>query len=463
MPSKKILLLNPPGDKLYFRDNYCSFSSKANYYWPPIDLLVLSGILWDAHQVSVLDANVEGLDSSQTIGRISKFGAEVVVMVTGTASFKGDMHLAREIKEKTGAILIASGGLLLFEAHRVMEKNPFLDCITYDFSDNRILKYIDGVPGPHPNLIYRDDKDKNRLVDGERKWEKTVRYPLPRHELFPIARYRIPNARSFPFTRVLSTLGCPHRCTFCVGCAMGYKTREIDNIIEELHYVVSLGIREINFSDFSFIAGKKRTMEICRRISKENFNITWIARVRADALDEELVEAMKKAGCHGLQIGVESGDDNILKKYDKGYTTDDIRKSFGLLKKYKIQSLGYFIIGLPGETAETVKKTVRLACELDCDYASFSLPTPDYGTPMREEAIQKKWYSPHAEDFDSSENAVFDTPTLSKDQALFLRNWAVRKFYLRPGYIFNRLRKLSSLNSLKTQVRDGIALLRKIR
>ena len=450
--------MNPPGDKLYFRDNYCSFSSKANYYWPPIDLLVLSGILSAKHDLSVLDANVEGLDFAGALERACSIAADVVVLVTGTASLKEDMRLAGAIKEKTGAVLIASGGLLLFEAPKVMEKFPFIDCITYDFSDSSILEYLDEAAGPHRNLIYRAG---DRLVDGKRKWKKTVQYPIPRHELFPISKYRIPNAQRFPFTRVMSTLGCPYRCNFCVGSSLGYKIRDIDNIIEELHYVVSLGIEEINFTDFSFIAGKKRTMKLCRRIVEEGLDISWVARTRADDFDEELLKLMKEAGCHGLQVGVESGDDAILKKYNKDYTTDDIREGFRLIRKYNVQSLGYFIIGLPGETAETVKKTVQLACELDCDYASFSLPTPDYGTPMREEAIEKGWYSHQGQDFDSSENAVLDTQSLSKEEALHLRNWAVRKFYLRLGYIVNRLRKLSSFNSFKTQVRDGIALLKK--
>jgi radical SAM superfamily enzyme YgiQ (UPF0313 family) len=458
---RKILLLNPPGNVFFIRDIYCSYSSKANYYWPPTDLLVLSGILSTEHQVQVLDANVLGLSPEQAYSKIMETDVDTLVFVTGTASLRADLGFVRRIKEKKGVLTIASGGVLLFEGQRIMEANPFLDAILLDFSSNDILAYLNKPDGIIPNLIYREG---NQLQVGERKWGKgPFSYPLPRHELFPLKKYSSSHVRRFPFTRVMTALGCPHRCAFCIGYSLGYKLRDMENIIQELQYVTSLGIREIIFADLNFIVSKSRTMELCDRLIENKVNISWSCNARVNSFDEKLLQKMKQAGCHGLKIGVESANDHILKRYHKGFGLQEIRDGFVLCQKHKIRPLGYFIIGLPGETEASTLNTIQLAKELDCAFASFAIATPDYGTPLRDEAIKNGWLTRTNEDFNNSIDAILNTEMLATENVIRLRKQAVKEFYARPGYMLKSLLGTPSFHSLMAQIKDGLSLFKKAR
>jgi radical SAM superfamily enzyme YgiQ (UPF0313 family) len=170
---------------------------------------------------------------------------------------------------------------------------------------------------------------------------------------------------------------------------------------------------------------------------------------------------MKAAGCHTVSLGIESGSDEILEKYSKKITTDEIKSTIRMLNAYKIHVLGYFIIGLPGDDEESIRKTIDLAKELDIDFASFAIATPDVGTPLREEALQKGWMRPEEDVFDSTDFPVLEAGTLSKEEVWKLRNQAVREFYLRPSYLFKMIRQIRSLRDIQVAVSNALSLFRK--
>ena len=257
------------------------------------------------------------------------------------------------------------------------------------------------------------------------------------------------------------SLGCPYNCAFCTAGAYGYRVREVDNVIEELIYLAKLGIKEILFQDPTFTINKRRVIELCKKIIDNGLNFTWSCNADIKSMDEEKIYWMKKAGCHTVSIGIESGDDSILKKYSKMITVEQIKKVINLLNKYKIRILGYFIIGLPGETKESILKTIKLAKSLKIDIASFSIATPDIGTRLRQESIEKGWIPPDALNFDSSEFPIIETEKLKKEEIWQLRKKAIREFYLRPSYILRRLFQIRSIRDLKITISNAISLLNK--
>jgi anaerobic magnesium-protoporphyrin IX monomethyl ester cyclase len=178
-------------------------------------------------------------------------------------------------------------------------------------------------------------------------------------------------------------------------------------------------------------------------------------------LNAEKIKFMKEAGCHTVSVGIESGDDDILKKYSKMISVEQIKESIGLLNKSKIKILGYFIIGLPGEDRESVLRTIDLAKQLDIDIASFAIATPDLGTRLRKEALEKKWVSAAIENFDSTDFPVLETEKLSKEEVWRLRRKAVKEFYLRPSYLIKRLFKIRNLRDVKIAVSNAISLFSK--
>ncbi len=459
---EKILLLNPPGDKLYQRDLYCSNVSKAKYYWPSIDLLIQSGILGQKYEVDILDAIIEKLDPKACLERIRAGRYKAVLFLTGTASWKQDFAFLELVKSQSNApLLIGNGDILLYRAEEFLHQYPFLDAVLLDYTTEDVLFFLEGEMAKLSALAYR----KNGAVEVCRKLSPggEFSFPVPFHEKFPLRKYLLVQGKRFPFTTVQASFGCPFSCSFCIASTLGYKYRSVDNVMEELRHIVSLGIKEVFFMDFTFEARRRNTEELCRRMVEEGLDLTWVCSSRAATLDEELLTWMKEAGCHTLLLGVESGDEKLLQDYSKGVTKEQMRSAFSLCRKLGIRTLGHFIIGLPGETDQTAQKTIRFAKELDCDIASFNIAVPVLGTPLRERALNEGYLSDEGMVFDSSDAyPVMETPQFSKEQAWKWRKRAIRQFYFRPGYLLRLATQTRSLYQWKLLMLNGFALIRRL-
>jgi radical SAM superfamily enzyme YgiQ (UPF0313 family) len=263
--------------------------------------------------------------------------------------------------------------------------------------------------------------------------------PVPRQDLFRHERNRSPLARRRPFALVVTSIGCPYSCRFCVAGSIPYRRRAVESVLEELRLLRSLGIREIMFNDPTFTVSAKRMADLCGRMIAEGMDFGWTANGHVATLGDETVGILRRAGCHTLMIGVESARDEILALYSKGTTRAKVVEAFKTCKRHKIKTLAYFIIGLPGETRESTLETIKLAKELDCDFASFTVPTPDVGSEMRREAIAKGWLSRDTLTFDSTGFPVFAGGSLSAEDVWALRQKAVRSFYLRPSYLVKKV------------------------
>jgi len=456
---KRVILLNPPGDKLYIRDYYCSFSSKANYYWPPQDLIYQSGILNQEFSVEVVDAIINRLSEEQVLDIVRDSKPEAVLFTTGTATIKSDLRLMERIKNSMDVRIIASAGILKFLGTEFLEKYPVVDAMLLDFTEQSSIPYI---LGRGDDLLRGLAFRKNGgIVSSEEKPPVRFQLPVPRHDLFDFPKYRIPIARRFPFTVVVTSLGCPYSCGFCTAGAFGYRTRDVDGVIAELEVLQDLGVKEILFQDPTFTINTQRVVEICQKILEHNLDFTWSCNGDIKSLNEEKIRHMKMAGCHTVSLGIESGSDEILKKYSKMITTQEIKDMIRLLNSYKIRVLGYFIIGLPGDDRESIRKTIDLAKQIDIDIASFAIATPDIGTPLRREALKKGWLKSGADVFDSTDFPIIETTNLSKEDVWALRSRAVREFYLRPSYLFKKLRQIRTIRDVKVALSNALSLFRK--
>ena len=461
MNTKKVILLNPPGDKLYIRDYYCSFSSKAAYYWPPQDLIYLSGILDEAFSVRVIDAIINKRSEEDVLEEVIKSGSRALVFTTGTATLQSDLRLMERIKAKTDIKIVASAGILPFIGEEFLESYDCVDALLLDFTTPNIINFLnqeEQAEVPLQGLVIRKNGE---LLKSAEMPPRTYTVPVPRHDLFDFKKYRIPIARRFPFTVVVTSLGCPHSCGFCTAGAYGYRTRDVDGVIEELRLLSRLGVKEILFQDPTFTINTARVVEICSKMVENRFDFTWSCNAHIKSFNEDKIKHMKAAGCHTVSLGIESGSDEILEKYSKKITTGEIKSTIRMLNAYKIHVLGYFIIGLPGDNEESIRKTVDLAKELDIDFASFAIATPDVGTPLRREALQKGWMSPEEDVFDSTDFPVLETGTLSKEDVWKLRSQAVRDFYLRPSYLFKMVRRIRNFRDVQVAASNALSLFRK--
>lgn len=462
MPTdKRVLLLNPPGDRIYIRDYYCSKVSKAHYTYQPVDLVVLSGILAGRGPVHVLDAIIERLSPANSLEHILAANFDAIVFLAGAASRRADFAFMRELRARTHAALIGSGDVFMEDSARVLRDEEWLDAICLDFTSPDILTYLDDREGAPPlsGIAYRTG---NGIVSTERRRATgEFEIPVPRHELFPNAKYTYPFVRESPFVTVLTDYGCPFHCTFCIMSRLGYKVRPVENVMRELEHIVSLGIREVYFSDQTFGAERERADALCSEMISRRLRLNWVCFSRVDLVSRETIALMKRAGCHTIIFGVESGSDEILGESAKGITVDNIRHSFTLCKESGISTVGTFILGLPGDTVDSIRRTINLARELNCDYASFNVPVPRMLTPLRQWAIDQKVIHSELREMDQSGTyAVMDTRHINRKKIMELKREAICKFYLRPTYLLNRLLAIDSPWDLKRHFLGFLSLIR---
>jgi len=276
--------------------------------------------------------------------------------------------------------------------------------------------------------------------------------PLPRHDLLPLKRYRTPLVRG-PYAFVVTSRGCPGGCRFCikhVSYGDTVRFRSPESVLAEIEQLVSLGVRDIHMYADLFTLNRDHVMGICREILARGLKVRWTCNSRVDFVDEEMLRAMARAGCWMISWGIESGDAEMLRRMHKGITTDQVEWALRSAKRAGIMNWGYFVIGLPGETEESIRRTIDFAKRLPLDLALFHIAAPHPGTPFFFEVLENGWFRPGTrwEDVDMDRSTVLDYPHLRAEE---LEKWARRAFRewaLRPAPIWTYLHMLLDSPSL---------------
>ncbi len=459
MDREKVILLNPFSKKLCMRDYYCSKISKTTYYYHPIDFVILSGILSQHFDVFVIDCIAEKLSLRETLSRVLAINPDVIIFLAGIVSMREDMLFIEKIKSASKALMVGIGDIFLEHGNELLEKNKFIDAVLFDFTTNDIVQFIKNKDLPYCNIIYR--KEKDIINTKEFHGSGLFSIPMPRHELFKNHKYKFPFARHKPFVTVITDFGCPFKCSYCVVNRFGYKKRTIIEVMDELKFINKLKIKEIVFKDQTFAAEKERAFSLCEEVIKNNINISWTCFSRVDVLDEKLLLKMKKAGCHTIIFGIETLNHELLSIFNREIDLKIIKEMFTLCRRLCIETVGTFIIGLPGDNKEKIKETIAFSKRINCDYASFNIFTPSYGTEIRKELIASSLIKNELTMMDSGISyPVVETKNLSRAKVWSLRKKALSAFYFRPFYLINKLNSPHSLLDLKDKLRDWLSILR---
>lgn len=451
----KILLLNPPGSKTFIRDYYCSKVSKTNYLFQPIDLVMQSGILSAAHEVTVCDSIASKMPVESVLELAGKMRPDAVISLAGSVSLDEDLAFLEKISAFTQTLLV-SGDAFLDSPERWLRRYPFIKGILLDFSSDDTVRFLAGNPEEAKSIVSSFSDSAYVRPSGQ---EFSI--PVPCHEKFSSGNYRFPFVRSRSFATILTDFGCPFRCSFCVMASLGYRYRPVDNVMAELRYLKKIGINELFFIDQSFAVKRERALQLCEEMSREKMQFGWVCYSRVDLIDRELLGVMKKAGCHTIIFGVESASSAILKSYHKGYTKEDILETFRLCRDEGVRTVATFILGLPEETLETAHETVEFLKDIDCDFASFNVAVPRAGTGLRQNAIRDGLIDDTEEIMDQSGTTIaMATHHLTAEQVRDLKTTALRRFYLRPTYLLRRLLGIRSIYELREQLYEGFSLLK---
>ncbi|MFQ5737463.1 MAG: B12-binding domain-containing radical SAM protein [Acidobacteriota bacterium] len=465
MPKRKIVLLNPPGRRLYLRDYFCSKVSQADYINHPIDFLYLSGLLKDVGEVSLLDAIVQRLDARTCLDRVERLDPDVVVGLIGSVSYSEDVPFYRSLSQRVGARLVLIGDILIDHREERLAELPFVSAFLHDFSSDDLRIYLEGAPdGRRPNNMTVRERGGISAFPIERPKGEEFSLPVPQHRLFLGHPYRYPFVRHRRFATVMTEFGCPYSCNFCIMSTLGWKIRPVSNVLEELDSLARLRVREIFFLDQTFGIGRERAQQLLSEMQRVGYGFGWLCFSRPDVVSDRLLLQMKAAGCHTVILGVESANQRILRAARKDYTREAIQEGFQLCARHGIRTVATVIIGLPEETEESFQETLALLRRLGPDFVSFNVAVPRMGTPLRQRALSLGLIESDFEIMDQSGHPVaMQTLTLSRARVAAMKQRALGEFYFNLGYLGERARKWGkswNLSDLRIQLRQGVSLLR---
>lgn len=438
------LFLNPPAPVPVIRDYYCSKTSRSNYHFPPIDFVMQSGLLHADYSLHFIDAVRDMLSEIETIAAIERINPHVIFFLAGAVNYPADIEFVSKLN-KPDRIFIGTGDIFLSEPKTWLLRFSFIDAVALDFTNQDILCFLQGKYSLIQRMAYR--KNLHNIVEINTERPSTIiDVPTPRHELFLNNRYRFPFSRHRNFSVILTDFGCPYLCSFCVMASLPYRYRFTDSVLDELKYLHRLGVRELFWMNQTFGINKEKTLEVLDKMEKFYPSFSWTTFSRPDLIDDVLISSMKRAGCHTIIFGVESGSEEILKRNRKGYTIKQAKSAFALCRKHKIRTVGTFILGLPGETEETIRKTISLSREIGCNFASFHIAVPRSATELRMEAVRTGKIDKEDFTMDQSGEYISLTPDgLSRGSLLKLKKKAVLSFYLRPGYLLRHLLSIRNI------------------
>ena len=442
----KTLFLNPPSFENFDggAGSRWPATREIESYWYPVWLAYPAGMLEGAR---LLDAPPHYVSAEQTI-EIAK-GYEFLVLFTSTPGFPGDIGLAREIKKANPTIKIAFVGPHV----SVLPEKSLRDCPSIDFVarkefDFAVVDYAKGKPLEDitgisflkdGEVVHNPDAPQIQDLDALPHVTDIYKRDLD------VTRYNVPFLLN-PYVSLYTTRGCPAQCTFCLWpqtlSGHPWRKRSTDDVAAEMAKVKEYWpeVKEFFFDDDTFNIQKARTIELCAKLKP--LKLTWSCTSRVTT-DFETLKAMKEAGCRLLIVGYESGDQQILKNIKKGATVERARQFTKDCHKLGLVIHGDFIMGLPGETHETINNTIAFAKELDVETIQVSVAHAYPGTELYDYAVQNGFMVKDSKMVDEGGHqlAHIQYPGLAADEILSAVHRFYDEYYFRPKAVFRILKK----------------------
>ena len=490
-----VMLVNPPtpdGGYWIRTQHRVGRRTRENMVWPQVSLAQMAAMLHPVYTVKVVDANAEKMSWPEFTKILDRYQPKYYLTQVTAPTLENDMYgvfLARA----RGAKTMAFGTHVTPIPRETLRAFPALDFVLVGEPDLTIRDLVDHLEGkieqrsaemlqifekhdPTYKPSFNEDGSVNLLGIKGIAWRRGEEImlnmprpflqslddlPIPMHELLPLQLYRMPLIKG-PFTFIVTSRGCPAGCTYCikhVSYQYGVRLRSPRLLVEEMKILKGLGINNIHMYSDLFTVNRDQVMELCELMIQEKLDIKWTSNSRVDYVDEEMLQTMARAGSRLISWGIESGNEQILKHARKGAYPDKAKRALEWAKNAGIMNWGYFIIGLPGETEETIRQTIDFAKGLPLDIALFHVAAPYPGTPFFFEVVENGWFRAGTrwEQVDMDKGTVLDYPNLPAERLLYWQKRAFREWAFRPGPIFTYMKMLfSDTSTIKSALSVGL-------
>ena len=482
-----VLLVNPPSPNRdpYIRDIHrVGRNSREGTIWPQTSLAQLAAMFTEETSVKVVDCIAERMTWPQFERFLVDERPRYYITQATAPTLTNDMRGAF-LAKSLGATTIAMGTHVSPATEATLRAYPALDFAIRGEPEETVQELVGALEAIRvgsdtrsevaPTLALPREGRETEILEGvkgiaylrdgcmqvtpDRPFiEDLDTLPIPRHELLPLKRYKLPIVAG-RYTFVVTSRGCPGGCRFCIKHVTyqnTYRFRSPEHIMREVDQLVELGTTNIHFEADLFTINRAQVLGLCQALIERGNPIRWTCNSRVDFVDQELLQMMARSGCWMVAWGIESGSPEILQRVRKGIQPEQVVQALQWAKAAGIRNYGYFIIGLPGETQETIEQTIAFSKTLPLDFALFHIAVPYPGTPLWYEALEQGWLRvTRWEDFDMYNSAALEYPNLTAEALQQAAQRAAREWALRPGPIWTFIKELRHLDTLGQWVRIG--------
>jgi radical SAM superfamily enzyme YgiQ (UPF0313 family) len=408
----------------------------------------LAGNLTDKHEVRILDLDLFSEYYAPLFSEIESFGPDVIASTVITPDYFAVREIMSKVKERYPRIKTIVGGVHITSLPEEVNKDRCFDVLVLGEGDKTIKDVLAYSVSDVEGIIYTDTLSGERICVKRRELVSDLNdLPYPAWHLFDLRRYKNSrlSSRRNPVGLIETSRGCAFQCDFCNKLTFGsiHRIKDPKRVVDEMEYMLKCGFKEIHIVDDSFTQEIDRAKEVCAEILRRGLVFPWslINGVRADMVDLEFFKLAKKSGCWQTGFGIETGDQDVLDRIDKKIKLSDVENAVKLSGKAGINTFGFFILGLSGETERSMARTIEFSKKLPLDIAKFDICIPYPGTSLykklKEEGrmLSEDWskYNCH-----QIEEPLFTHPNLSWDAIKKQYKKAFREFYLRPSYLARR-------------------------
>ncbi len=419
------------------------------------------------HKVKYVEAFALRYDLRDITREIKNFDAEVICISLITEIFQNSLNWIKRIKQECN-IPIVVGGVHMDVYYK---ETLGYDCIDFGIRGkawNAIAELMKELEKKNPrfdkihNLVYK--KNNKIMVNPLGKDTTTLNdVPQPARHLTPIKSYSTLLSKKWPTTVALTSSGCPFNCAYCDVKHISLEFRDAKNMIEEIKQCDRLGIKEIHYQDETFTLNKQRVIAFCEELKKLNTGISWSIRTRADLVDESLIKLMKEAGCYKIHFGIESANSEVLKNLGRNIPLKKIAEAVNLCRKYKILTLGFVMIGNPGEGKKEALETLEFIKKLPLDFIQVNKLTPCPLSDLYNRLVKEKGIDYWGEYTKGNWGKIKEMGNyfseLSDSELEDMQKKIFREFYFRPSYMLNRILQLRSLKEFKMMFEAALSLM----
>lgn len=481
-----VLFVNPPSPDgfVYIRDiNRHGRSSWERMIWPQTSLAYLAAVADQlGMKVDIVDCIAEAIYWPRFEELLRKCRPRFCFSNIISVTYSNDVRALRLAKEISAAVTVGMGPHLTNAPERSLQEAEGLDFIICHEAEETLKELLGLFQQASPPSSERLQKIKglafvparinpgdaqNPVVTEQRPFiDDLDSLPWPRHDLLPLEKYWSPFLGHYTF--IEASRGCAYRCIFCRQAVMWqwkYRKRSGKAIAREALHVHSLGVDTILFHADTFTLDQNLVEELCDSLIEAGTPFRWACNSHVKNLfgKPELVQKMKRAGCWMIAIGIESGDDEILRTIKKQITTAEAASVVKMIDSAGIEAWGYFVLGFPNETREKLEKTIHFALSLPLKIAKFDIAAPYPGTEFYQYCLDHDYLKTACyEEFDQNASAVVEYPHLSRKEIKAAVRRANRRFYLRPRVLIRLLWTVFLTTNFRTLfliVRDQLRLL----